>query len=108
LAILTHLLCVTCDQYSTKIVFVHVCSHKVDVTQEYRVEGEGSEQPPESPSEPDIVSEGAVGGGESEGAELASAQQQSCECHVCTAPLMTPVSIVLELRLLLTYWGLQL
>lgn len=37
------------------------------------------------------MSEGAVGGGEAEGMELASSQQQSCECHVCTAPL-TPVS----------------
>ena len=52
------------------------------------MEGEGSEQPPESPSEPDLVSEGAVGGGDAE----AAPQQQSCECHVCTAPLMTPVS----------------
>ncbi|PNF31508.1 hypothetical protein B7P43_G00807 [Cryptotermes secundus] len=68
-------------------------SHKVDVIQEYRVEGEGSEQPPESPSEPDIVSEGAVGGGEAEGMELASSQQQSCECHVCTAPL-TPMDLM--------------
>jgi hypothetical protein len=68
--------------------------------QEYRVEGEGSEQPPESPSEPDIVNEGAVGGGEAEGMDLASAQQQSCECHVCTAPLMTPVSIVMEMILI--------
>jgi hypothetical protein len=80
-----------------------VCSHKVDVIQEYRVEGVGSEQPPESPSEPDIVSEGAVGGGgEAEGMELASSQQQSCECHVCTAPL-TPVSNIFEL----TFWGLN-
>ena len=45
------------------------------------------------------MSEGAVGGGDSEGPELASAQQQSCECHVCTAPLMTHVSIVLEIRI---------
>ncbi|KAJ9589026.1 hypothetical protein L9F63_017670 [Diploptera punctata] len=64
-------------------------SHKVDVVQEYRVEGEGSEQPPESPSEPDLVSEGAVGG-DSE----APTQQQSCECHVCTAPLMTPMDLM--------------
>jgi hypothetical protein len=42
------------------------------------------------------VSEGAVGGGETEGMELASSQQQSCECHVCTAPL-TPVSTLLEI-----------
>jgi hypothetical protein len=74
-------------------VFFLVYSHKVDV-QEYRVEGEGSEQPPGSPLEPD-VNEGAVGG-DTDGTELAAAQQQSCECHVCTAPLMTPVSIMLE------------
>ncbi|XP_069688836.1 uncharacterized protein [Periplaneta americana] len=68
-------------------------SHKVDV-QDYRVEGEGSEQPPESPLEPDIVSDGAVVGGEVEGTELAPVQQQSCECHVCTAPLMTPMDLM--------------
>jgi hypothetical protein len=88
-----------------KIIFVRVCSHKVDVMQEYRVEGEGSEQPPESPSEPDVVSEGAVGGGDSEGAELASAQQQSCECHVCTAPLMTPVSIIFKIKSIVNVLG---
>ncbi|PSN54996.1 hypothetical protein C0J52_02315 [Blattella germanica] len=67
---------------------------KVDVVQEYRVEGEGSEQPPESPSEPDIVNEGSIGAGETDGSELAPVQQQSCECHVCTAPLMAPMDLM--------------
>lgn len=78
----------------------------MDVIQEYRVKGEGSEQPPESPLEPDVVGEGAIGGGgDTDGTELASAQQQSCECHVCTAPLMTPVSIVFECNRCVQLWS---
>jgi hypothetical protein len=49
------------------------------------------------------VNDDVVGGGEADFTELGTAQQQSCECHVCTAPLMTPVSIVFEISMSLMH-----
>ncbi|XP_066991500.2 mucin-5AC isoform X2 [Anabrus simplex] len=67
-------------------------NHKVDVVREYRVEGEGSEQPPASPSEPDL--QPSVNAVDTEPLDLPTPQQQSCECHVCTAPLMTTMDLM--------------
>lgn len=66
-------------------------SHKLDVIREYRIEGEGSEEPLDLPIERE--SSNNVVSADIDVLELSGNQQQSCECHVCTAPLMSPVRV---------------
>nr|CAD7452856.1 unnamed protein product [Timema tahoe] len=68
---------------------------------DFRIGGEGSEQPQElvSPSElapsGDLAAGGVVGDNEvGTEQQVANPQQQSCECHVCTAPLMSTVDLM--------------
>nr|CAD7571010.1 unnamed protein product [Timema californicum] len=68
---------------------------------DFRIDGEGSEQPQELVSPSELAPSGDLaaggGGGDTEAVteqQVANPQQQSCECHVCTAPLMSTVDLM--------------
>nr|CAD7258739.1 unnamed protein product [Timema shepardi] len=68
---------------------------------DFRIDGEGSEQPQELVSPSELAPSGDLaaggGGGDTEAGteqQVANPQQQSCECHVCTAPLMSTVDLM--------------
>ncbi|KAK7873317.1 hypothetical protein R5R35_011373 [Gryllus longicercus] len=82
-----------CDGSVSALQNSSLYGHKTDSTQEFRAEGEGSEQPPESPTEPGNTGE-TNDSIEGDIVELSNTQQQSCECHVCTAPLMSAMDLM--------------